>query len=79
MTNPEILKLAETCGIDTFVGEKDDETDGIYYQFWEEQLLKFADEMRKCGWWGGFEYATEIHTDEINLLREELKKLGKVL
>ena len=42
MTNPEILKLAETCGIDTFVGEKDDETDGIYYQFWEEQLLKFA-------------------------------------
>jgi hypothetical protein len=42
MTNPEILKLAETCGFDTFVGEKDDETDGIYYQFWEEQLLKFA-------------------------------------
>jgi hypothetical protein len=35
-------KLAETCGIDTFVGEKDDETDGIYYQFWEEELLKFA-------------------------------------
>jgi hypothetical protein len=28
MTNPEILKLAETCGFDTFVGEKDDETDG---------------------------------------------------
>ena len=42
MTNSEILKLAETCGFDTFVGEKDDETDGIYYQFWEEQLLKFA-------------------------------------
>ena len=79
MTNEDILKLAETCGFDTFVGEKDDETDGIYYQFWEEQLLKFADEMRKYGWWGGFEYATEIHTDEINLLREELKKLGKVL
>ena len=71
MTNEDILKLAKTCGIGA-----------NKYKIcisWEEELLKFADEMRKCGWWGGFEYATEIHTDEINLLREELKKLGKVL
>ena len=78
MTNPEILKLAETCGVvvqDRWSAGNDD----VYYECHECELLKFADEMRKCGWWGGFEYATEIHTDEINLLREELKKLGKVL
>ena len=74
MTNPEILKLAETCGFVMYANEN-----GDCWECWEHQLLKFADEMRKCGWWGGFEYATEIHTDEINLLREELKKLGKVL
>jgi len=37
------------------------------------------DEARKEGYKHGYEYATEIHKDEINLLREELKKLGKVL
>ena len=54
MTNPEILKLAETCGFDTFVGEKDDETDGIYYQFWEEQLLKFALLINEKGYNRGY-------------------------
>lgn len=43
MTNEDILKLAETCGFDEFVGEKDDETDGVYWQCWKEQLLKFAE------------------------------------
>ena len=42
MTNEQILELAKTCGFDEFIGERDDETDGVYYQFWEEQLLKFA-------------------------------------
>ena len=42
MTDEQILKLAKTCGFEEFIGEKDDETDGVYYQFWEEQLLKFA-------------------------------------
>ena len=55
MTNPEILKLAETCGFDTFVGEKDDETDGIYYQFWEEQLLKFALLIHENGYNKGYD------------------------
>ncbi len=47
MTIEEILKLAETCGFDTFVGEKDDGTNSDYWECWEEQLLKFAQEIRK--------------------------------
>lgn len=47
MTNEQILKLAETCGFDTFVGEKDDGTNSDYWECWEEQLLKFAQEIRK--------------------------------
>ncbi len=42
MTNEDILQLAKNCGFEEFIGEKDDETDGVYYQFWEEELLKFA-------------------------------------
>ena len=42
MTNEQILELAKTCGFDDMIGEKDDETDGVYYECWEEQLLKFA-------------------------------------
>jgi hypothetical protein len=49
MTNPEILKLAKTCGFEEFIGERDDETDGVYYQFWEEQLLKFAEAIYQEG------------------------------
>ena len=55
MTNEDILKLAETCVFDTFVGEKDDETDGIYYQFWEEQLLKFALLIHEDGYNKGYD------------------------
>ena len=47
MTDEQILELAKTCGFDEFVGEKDDETDGVYWQCWEEQLLKFARAIRK--------------------------------
>jgi L-ribulose-5-phosphate 3-epimerase UlaE len=42
MTNDEILQLAKTCGFDDMIGERVDETDGVYYECWEEQLLKFA-------------------------------------
>lgn len=42
LSNKKILELAKNCGFEEFIGEKDDETDGIYYQFWEEQLLTFA-------------------------------------
>jgi hypothetical protein len=42
MTNPEILKLAETCGFDSFTGEIEN-----FWECWEEQLLKFAQAIRK--------------------------------
>jgi hypothetical protein len=47
MTNPEILKLAETCGFDSFTSEKDDGTICNYWECWEQQLLKFALAIRK--------------------------------
>jgi hypothetical protein len=49
MTDEQILKLAETCGFDTFVGEKDDGTNSDYWECWEEQLLKFAQEIFEMG------------------------------
>ena len=55
MTDEQILKLAKTCGFDEFVGEKDDETDGVYWQCWEEQLLKFALLIHEDGYNGGYE------------------------
>jgi hypothetical protein len=44
MTNEQILKLAKSCECEAFavIQERNDEPDGVYYQFWEEQLLKFA-------------------------------------
>ena len=58
MTNEQILKLAETCGFEEFIGERDDETDGVYYQFWEEQLLKFAEAIYEEGYDDGCFRAT---------------------
>jgi hypothetical protein len=40
MTDEQILKLAKTCGFDSFTGEK-----GDYLECWEEQLLEFAWEI----------------------------------
>lgn len=53
MTNEEILQLAKTCGFDDMIGERDDETDGVYYECWEEQLLKFAQRVYDKGVWDG--------------------------
>jgi hypothetical protein len=58
MTNEQILKLAETCGFEEFIGERDDETDGVYYQFWEDQLLKFAEAIYEEGYDDGCFRAT---------------------
>jgi hypothetical protein len=55
MTNEQILELAETCGFEEFIGERDDETDGVYYQFWEEQLLKFALLIHEDGYNKGYD------------------------
>jgi hypothetical protein len=49
MTTEQILELAKTCGFEEFIGERDDETDGVYYQFWEEQLIEFAQAIYKMG------------------------------
>lgn len=50
MTDEEILKLAKTCGFDSFTGEKET----IGWECWEEQLLKFAQAMHKAGWFEGY-------------------------
>jgi hypothetical protein len=42
MTNEQILELAETCGFDSFTGEIEN-----FWECWEEQLLKFAQAIRK--------------------------------
>jgi len=49
MTNPEILKLAKTCGFDDFTGEE-----GNYWECWEQQLLKFALLIHKNGYNKGY-------------------------
>ena len=58
MTDEQIFELAKTCGFDEFVGEKDDETDGVYWQCWEEQLLKFARAIREDAYQEGFNEGT---------------------
>ena len=50
MTNEQILELAETCGFDSFTGEKEN-----FWECWEEQLLKFAQEMYSQGWREGYD------------------------
>jgi hypothetical protein len=50
MTNPEILKLAKTCGFDDFTGEKEN-----YWECWEEQLLKFALLIHEDGYNKGYD------------------------
>ena len=47
ITDEQILELAKSCGFYDMIGERDDETDGVYYECWEDQLLKFAQEIRK--------------------------------
>jgi len=47
MTTEEILQLAKTFGFDDMIGERDDETDKVYYECWEDQLLKFAKEIHR--------------------------------
>ena len=49
MTNPEILKLAETCGFDMYANEN-----GDCWECWEDQLLKFALLINEKGYNGGY-------------------------
>ena len=50
MTNEQILELAKTCGFDSFTGEIEN-----FWECWEEQLLKFAQEMYSQGWREGYD------------------------
>jgi hypothetical protein len=53
MTNPEILKLAKTCGFDDFTGEEEN-----YWECGEQQLLKFARAIYEEGYDDGCFRAT---------------------
>ena len=50
MTNPEILKLAETCGFDMYANEN-----GDCWECWEHQLLKFALLINEKGYNKGYD------------------------
>jgi hypothetical protein len=62
MTNPEILKLAEKCGFDSFTSEKDDGTICNYWECWEEQLLKFALAIHEDGYNKGYDECSIVKT-----------------
>jgi hypothetical protein len=60
MTKEQILELAKTCECEAFavIQERNDERDGVCYQFWEEQLLKFARAIYEEGYDDGCFQAT---------------------
>jgi hypothetical protein len=60
MTNPEILELAKTCGFtdaNVYLGV-------IYWECWEEQLLKFALAIHEDGYNKGYEECSFAMGDE---------------
>ena len=59
MTNEQILKLAETCGFDSFTGEIEN-----FWECWEEQLLKFALAIHEDGYNKGYEQCSFDMGDE---------------
>ena len=59
MTNEQILELAETCGFDSFTGEKEN-----FWECWEEQLLKFALAIHEDGYNKGYEQCSFDMGDE---------------
>jgi hypothetical protein len=60
MTNEQILKLAETCGFDSFTGERET----MVWECWEEQLLKFALLIHEDGYNKGYEQCSFDMGDE---------------
>jgi hypothetical protein len=60
MTEEQIIELAKTCECEAFavIQERNDERDGVCYQFWEEQLLKFARAIYEEGYDDGCFQAT---------------------
>ena len=47
MTDEHILELAKSCGMDNFTGRTVEDKLSPYWECWEEQLLTFAQEIRK--------------------------------
>jgi len=69
MTDEEIIKLAKTCGFDSFTGEKDDGTQTDYWECWEEQLIVFAQKIYQMGYDDGC-YETSYSTGYTGLFGE---------
>ena len=55
MTDQQILELAKSYKFDNFIGEKDDETDGVYWECWEDQLIEFAQKIHEMGYNEGYD------------------------
>ena len=51
----EVIKLAKTCGFDSFTGEKDDGTQTDYWECWEDQLIEFAQKIHEMGYNEGYD------------------------
>jgi hypothetical protein len=75
MTNEQILELAKSCECEAFavIQERNDEPDGVYYQFWEEQLLKFAQVIHENGYEEGYDegYDSSTMSSKMNMREEE--------
>jgi hypothetical protein len=67
--NEETIKLAKTCGFDSFTGEKDDGTQTDYWECWEEQLIAFAQKIYQMGYDDGC-YETSHYTGHTGLFGE---------
>ena len=65
----EVLELAKSYKFDNFVGEKDDETDGVYWECWEDQLIEFAKKIYEMGYDDGC-YETSHFTGHTGLFGE---------
>jgi hypothetical protein len=61
ITPEQILELAKTCECEAFavIQERNDERDGVCYQFWEEQLIEFAQKIYEMGNENGWESREE--------------------
>ena len=76
MTNEQILELAKTCEFDFSIkwrhkGEKSDNQ--MYWECWEEQLLKFAQAIHENGYNKGYSegYESSTMSSKMNMWEEE--------
>ena len=58
ITDEKILELAKTCGFTDFIGVTDEETSGVFWDCWEEQLIEFAQKIYEEGYDDGCYQAT---------------------